>query len=139
MKERAAAVLREMRLENLVPAERHGERKRSAGQPLRVAGDIGQHIGLLAGKQCPGAAPARHDLIGDKPDAGCFTDTLHLLQHPRRVHQHPAGAKDQWLDDERGRLVTTGSLQRIQRLLLLSFERKRHGRQRRTAAAHKRR
>src|SRR3984957_11739688 len=128
MKERAGAVLRKMRVENLGAAERHRKRQRPTGETFRIAGDIGRHVGLLAGEQRPGAAPAGHYLVGYEQNIRRFADPFHLLEHPGRIHQHPARAQDQRLHDKRcWTFMANRGLERIERRLLMASGWKRDG------------
>ena len=80
MKKRARAIVRKMRVENLLAAHRHGERQRAAREALGVAGDIRDDSRLFAGEQRSGSAKAGHHLVGDEQHAMARANILHFAQ-----------------------------------------------------------
>ena len=88
-----------------VGGQRRRERQVPAGEPLREAEEIRNHLLLLAGEERPGAAEAGRYLVADEQDAVLPAGTRDALQVSRRVRDHPGGAHHQGLEDHRGDLV----------------------------------
>ncbi len=124
MKNRARAIVRKMRVENLPAAHRHGERQRAAREALGVAGDVRDNFRLFTGEQRSGSAKAGHHLVRDEQHAMARANILHFAQSRRRIDHHAARAQNQRLRDKGRRAIPAGRLQRIETLLLAPLVRK---------------
>ncbi len=84
------------------------QRHVAAGDPLGDAEEVRRHVLLLAGEHRPGAAESGRHLVADQQDPVVVAQFAHHPQVAGRVGDHPGRALNQWLDDHRGDLISSG-------------------------------
>jgi hypothetical protein len=81
--------------------QRRRQRQVAAGEALGEAHQVGRHVLLLTGEHRPGAAEAGRHLVADQQHAEAVAELACLAQEAGRVDEHPGGALDERLDDQR--------------------------------------
>lgn len=106
MKERAAAIIRKMRIEDFSRAERCGQRKSVAGNAFGKAKNIRRGGCLFAGEHGARASPSCHHFIGDQQCSVLLRDPPELGEQARRIDFHSACTQNKRFQEQSGNLAT---------------------------------
>ena len=102
VQERAAAVVTQEGVVNLVRRQCRGERHVASGDRFGHAEDVRLHGAVLAGEHPAGASEAGEDLVGNQRDAVRSSDLANVPEKLRGPDDHAARALHHRLDDHGG-------------------------------------
>ncbi len=112
MEKRARAIAAHERIVNAIGGNRRGERKKSAGQSLGDAHQIGNHARAFASEHAAGAPKAGEDFVGNQQDIVSGGQAAHSGKKFLGMNDHSARALKQRLDNHGGDFMAVFGEQR---------------------------